>query len=396
MGRASGDPEAEVRLPQRRRGANDVAPSHPTPPKPPSWAAEAAELYREFPSARVVADLLGLRGIKTSKASVLRVLHALGANVALPAEREPRKHPGLGALRIGFSDLEIAAEKARWRERGLSKLDAENAVVWMQAARAEIDYFYYTEDELFADREVIKRTMRGIQDWHQRYRTPISGKNFETFMANIWEDLGLHVEMPVDDHDGADHYVTLGDPEDVENNWILISCKSQNRAKASQTTINIDSVARHHVKLIDRAEHCAEAVRQAVEHLGRYERMIYLRSTRSDHYPGRPESAAHRYIFLEVPKDDMAERMLAQLDEDAFLAAFKKSEFRAKNTFNLPVTKGANKVFSVSVTRKQSVPIRSIVMDGYCRQIASYWSPPLPTRGDQAKIDRIDKARGIR
>jgi len=251
----------------------------------------------------------------------------------------------------------------------------ERRIDRMLAERKEIDYFYFAEDELFTSREVIEAIMFEIRDFHETNKEAIAGFAFETFMANVWERCGYEVSLPVSKNNGEDWQVR----REEQNDWITISAKSQNRATGSKGKINIDSLARHSVNPIVLAEHCAEAVQAAVEHLAKYERIIYLRSVRGDYFPVKEAKPAHRYDFVEVPKEDMAERLTEQCTADDFLRLFKKSDFKNKSTFNVPIYQDSKEVFSVSVYPKH-IRIGGIDVESYCRVVSQYWTEPLPAR----------------
>lgn len=296
----------------------------------------------------------------------------------------PRKHLDLNLV-SGLSVAEIEGDRQRWLARGDDSDVVDKRIEQMFAERDEVDHFFHVgDDDLFTSRDVIKEMMLEIREFHRTNREPIQGTVFEWFMAKIWENQGWEVAMPDPTNPGRDLEVRLED----QNDWILISAKSENRARARKGKIDIESLAPHYEDPIERAEDCQEAVRQAVEHLGRYQRMIYIRSIRGSSFPHNRTKPAHRYDLVEVPKEEMGNLMLQQATADAFLRAFKRqAEFRdkRKSGFNIPIERDGDTMFSVTVKRgapgkNGHVRIGSIDVARFCTVISQFWTEPLPSR----------------
>jgi hypothetical protein len=129
-----------------------------------------------------------------------------------------------------------------------------------------------------------------------------------------------------------------------------MSMKSEARAKPSQRTIHLASLAPHNVEL-NSPEDCRCAIWQAVAHLGRYERLIYLRGS-DDHFPAG-DQRAQRYTLFELPKREISGR-LYDVREDDFAPFFEDAdEARTRNSFSVPVFgDDGRKLFSVTVSRR--------------------------------------------
>jgi hypothetical protein len=164
--------------------------------------------------------------------------------------------------------------------------------------------------------------------------------------------------------------------------------KSEARANPSARTIRLTSLAPHHLE-IKSAGDCCLALADAVSHLIRYDRMIYLRST-DETFPSDPRRQAHRYMLLELPHDDIVGRLISVRPEQ-FARYFEDSSAAIeRNTFAVPITNASGKrLFTVSVSRRPPrVTISAIEFD-YCHLIASYWTEPV----QQSRITVSDALR---
>lgn len=356
-----------------------------------NWVAQAVRLYDAYYSVREVALTLSrLYGVKVTQSRVdetLRQRGVLKREVRDCFRYEDLRKPNSAHLDELVASIEEALRTARALGRTTAELDA--LLRQTIAQQGTVDHACYVRDELFNSREAVATYSAAIKEYHATNQEAIAGFGFESFLANAWEKMGIKVVMGPSNFEGADHLIE----REQQNDWVAIaptaiSVKSENRTEASKRTINIDSLARHDVRISTAAD-CVKAVKHAVDHLRKYQRMIYLKSTEST-FPDDDDRPAHRYQLFEVRKNDMQKRL-----KDLTAADFRKclragESFKTSNAFNVPIyDEKGRKLFSVTVTREPPhVRIYSIALN-YCSPITSYWTEPLPDR----RVDE-ETARG--
>lgn len=351
----------------------------------PEWGDDAALRYRETYSARVVREELKERlGARISVERLRRYLEDRG-DVAMRKEstRLPFTHDGISPSMTAERWQRLEAEVAR--REGEGEIDEEIAdFVEDELARySRVEHLCYTNEELFNGRDAVAAIIRRLKKWHRTVGRPVAGEAFEDLLAGAWADLGIKVLLAPRNYDGADAHV-------LQNSWVAMSMKSEARAKPSQRTIQLASLAPHNVEL-NSPEDCRRAIWQAVAHLGRYERLIYLRGS-DDHFPGG-DQRAQRYTLFELPKREISGR-LYDVREDDFAPFFEDAdEARTRNSFSVPVFgDDGRKLFSVTLSRRPPrVAITSIDLAD-CGLIASYWTEPL---NPLERISRRDAAAGV-
>jgi hypothetical protein len=306
-----------------------------------------------------------------------------------------RQHPRVVRRRrldtLPFSHGDVSSELTNDRHERLfseaaKRLDegeSDGAVDdWIEdelARYGHAEHICYSDEELFNSEEMVTAIIRRLKKWHRAVGRPVAGEGFEDLLAGAWSDSGVEVVLAPRNYDGADAHVAL-----VPNQWVAMSMKSEGARQASARTIHLSSIAPHRVELASAAA-CRDAIGEAVTHLRRYDRMIYLRSEESI-FPsdGLP---AHRYTLLELPKRDIFQRLL-HLPRNAFAHLFVDHEEAAeRNTFTVPICdERGRKLFNVTVSRRPPrVSVTAIEFD-YCRLISSYWTEPV------AAVERISRA----
>jgi hypothetical protein len=240
------------------------------------------------------------------------------------------------------------------------------------------EHICYSDEELFNSEEMVTAIIRRLKKWHRAVGRPVGGEGFEDLLAGSWSDSGVEVVLAPRNYDGADAHVAV-----VPSQWVAMSMKSEGARQASARTIHLSSIAPHRVEL-DSPTACRRAVGDALTHLARYDRMIYLRSAEGA-FPS-DGLAAHRYTLLELPKRDIFARLL-----DLPIAAFEplfadREEAAGRNAFTVPVCDNrGRKLFNVTVSRRPPrVSLTAIEFD-YCSLIASYWTEPV------AAVERLSR-----
>jgi len=282
----------------------------------------------------------------------------------------PFSHPGANAEMTTARELAVQAEAERRRGAGDSAEEVRDWLADEHARHAHVEHLCYSDEELFNSREAVAALIRRIKKWHRAVGRPVAGEGFEDLLSSTWTDLGIKVLLAPRNYDGADAHV------EVQNQWVAMSMKSEARANPSARTIRLTSLAPHHLE-IKSAGDCCLALSDAVNHLIRYDRMIYLRST-VEAFPSDPERQAHRYTLLELPHDDIIGRLMTVRPEQFFHYFEDSAAAKERNTFAAPVTNASGKrLFTVSVSRHPPrVTISAIEFD-YCTLIASYWTEPV-------------------
>lgn len=296
----------------------------------------------------------------------------------------PYQQPGKAAPLTTRRLAAIERECALRRKEGDDEQEIADWRADQLARHPLIEHLCYTNEAIFNSEAFVAAFSRRLRKWHRTVGRPVAGEGFEDVLAASWADLGLNVLLAPRSYDGADTHVEL------ENQWVAVSMKSEALATPSRRTIRISSLAKHNIDIQSPGD-CVAAITHAIEHLYRYERMIYLRST-VEHFPSEPENEAHRYTLLEIPKKDIVAQ-LGKLHAGDFESFFADPlAARERNTFRLPVTdKSGKKLFSVTVSRRPpKVSIGAIDMN-YCEPIASYWTEPIP---GVSRLDRSTLASG--
>ncbi|MBA3734954.1 MAG: hypothetical protein H0W90_07130 [Actinobacteria bacterium] len=338
----------------------------------------AVHLYRASHSPDYVAEQLSLRSFEVSADQITRYLEQRSDVLIRPApEVKPYAHadiaPNLTDQRLQRIDQECDAKRsdgdsaeeiADWRTDELTRY-------------SRTEHLCYRDEPLFNSRETVAALIRRIKKWHRSVGRPVAGEGFEDLLAGTWRDIGIKVLLAPRNYDGADAHVEL------QNQWVAMSIKTEARTNPSEKTIQLSSLAPHHRELNGPWD-CVIATQEAVVHLARYERMIYLRST-EERFPEDPEVVAHRYSLLELPKTNMMKRMSCLRLED-FAPYFEdEQEAARRNSFTVPVIdEHGHRLFNLTVTRRpQRVSITAIDIR-YCDLISSIWTEP---------IDEAERAR---
>jgi hypothetical protein len=346
------------------------------------WAEQAVRFYEAYYSLREVAQKLShLRRMEISARQVRDVLVDRG--VVIRRADTYFRHDDLRSIDDGQLDgviTTIETARAAAHKAGKSTVELDTILKQTLAQRAEVDHACYSHDPLFNGRSEVAKYITGIKEYHATNQEAIAGFGFESFLANAWEEMGIKVVMGPSNFEGADHFIE----RDQQNDWVAISptaisAKSESRANATLRTVNIDSLARHDISIKTSGD-CVRAVAHAVDHLRKYQRMIYLKSLATT-FPDDPSKPAHRYLFLEVRKEDMQSRLREITARDFRKHLRSGQSFEKSNSFNVPVyDDSGRKLFSVTVTtRPPHVRIYSIDVN-YCKLISSYWTDPLPDR----------------
>jgi hypothetical protein len=284
----------------------------------------------------------------------------------------------------------LAAEAASREREG----EDEDAIYdWLEdelARYSRAEHILYHDDPLFVASDVVAATIRRLKKWHRSVGRSVGGEGFEDLLASVWRDVGIDVVLAPRNYDGGDAHLNV-----VANLWVAMSLKSEGAAAASKRTIHLSSVSPHRENL-DSPEACRRAVGDALKHLGRYDRMIYLRAS-EDCFPGG-DDRAQPYTLLELPRRDIIRRLLDLTAADLAPLFADREAAQARNSFTVPVHDArGRKRFSVTVSRRPPrVSITSIDF-GYCELIASYWTEPVPEVArlsrDEAVSGRFDASR---
>jgi hypothetical protein len=362
----------------KRKGAATVAPRpaskharyRPTNVEP-VWGDYAARRYRETYSERVILREIARDFDQVVSRRDLNAYLNSRADVARRKEPpEPYFHP--------LSDDELTPERER---RLRSEFDArvrageDPAAIkdWIADELARYSatmHICYNDDPLFNSPEAVAAILRRLKKWHRTAGRPVAGEGFEDLLAGVWRDIGYDVQLAPRGYDGADAHVA-----DTPLAWLAISLKSEAATTASPRTIRVSSLAPHHVE-IDSPDACCRAIHHALAHLGRYDRMVYLRAN-EEHFPGG-DDPAQRYTLLELPKWDI-EAQLWRVSPDDFAPLFADAAAAAeRNTFTIPVHDPRGKrVFNVTVSRRPPRVAISAIEFTYCDLISSFWTKPI-------------------
>jgi hypothetical protein len=364
----------------RRRIGKHVA----ARPQEPLWAEFAVARYAvSFSDDLVATEIASSFGLDVSAETVSTYLEQrrdVVRRARLPLL--PFRHPDASAETNAAREMALRAEAERRRGAGDSPDEVRDWIADERARYAHIEHFCYSDDELFNSAEAVAALIRRIKKWHRAVGRPVAGEGFEDLLASTWNDLGLKVLLAPRNYDGADAHV------EVQNQWVAMSMKSEARANPSARTIRLTSLAPHHLE-IKSAGDCCLALADAVNHLIRYDRMIYLRSTKET-FPSDPERAAHRYTLLELPHDDIIGRLLSVAPQ-RFAHYFEDADAAAeRNTFAVPISDpNGKRLFTVSVSRRPPRVTISVIEFNYCALIASYWTEPV-------QQSRISTAHALR
>jgi len=156
-------------------------------------------------------------------------------------------------------------------------------------------------------------------------------------------------------------------------------------------TIEISSLAPHGLGHRPRNLAEAQAARQALlAHLENYQRLIFLESTAAPD-PERPELAATRYNLIDVPKEELAQRIAALQDADLRRALRAR---RGNRALEIPIVDERGQLFSFVIGGKYA-GVRA-VSPRYYRRLASFWVPPLEVEyggRQEFKRPRPERAR---
>ena len=374
---------SEVRgaLPKFRRRPGDK----------PAWGAFAVSRYAEAYSDALISREIGERFlVEVSEKQIAEYLRAAG----VPRRKRPRILP--------FSYADVSAELTKNRrgrlltESAMRELQGESTDAIYDCLEDElaryshVEHLCYDDDPVFAAKDVVASTIRRLKKWHRSVGRPVGGEGFEDLLAGAWRDVGINVVLAPRNYDGADAHLNT-----TENLWVAMSLKSEGGRGASKRTINLTSVAPHHEELSS-PRACRRAIGEAMTHLGRYDRMIYLRAS-EETFPSS-ETPAQRYTLLELPRRDIIRRLL-QVKSSEFAPMFRDPHLaQARNSFTVPVhDRRGRKLFNVTVSRRPPrVSIASIDFS-YCDLIASYWTEPVSQverlSRDEAASGRFDSRR---
>jgi hypothetical protein len=357
------------------RNASDVKLVRPKfrrlPGAEPPWGVFAVARYAETYSDELISQEIGERFlVDVSEKQVAEYLR--GASV--PRRKRPR---GLPFSHADVSDeLTVSRRERLLAESAMRDLHGETAEAisdWLEdelARYSHAEHLCYAVDPVFTDKDVVASMIRRLKKWHRGVGRPVGGEGFEDLLAGAWRDVGIDVVLAPRSYDGADTHLSVS-----ENLWVAMSLKSEGSTSASRRTIHLSSVAPHHEEL-ESPQACRRAIAEAMTHLGRYDRMIYLRAT-EESFPGS-ERPAQRYTLLELPRRDIIRRLL-QIKATDFAPLFLDPDAaRARNSFTVPVRDSrGRKLFSVTLSRRPPrISITSIEFS-YCDLIASYWTEPV-------------------
>jgi hypothetical protein len=236
------------------------------------WSAAAARLYAASFCDEWVADRLRRDGYDVPREAVVQELRRR------PGVRR-RNHPAVVPFSYdGLSSVLTDERRARIDAECATRLieeDSDNDVYdWKldQLARfSPVEHLCFNNDPLFNSEEMVEAMIRRLKKYQVAVGRPVAGEAFEDILANAWRDVGHNVYMPPRNHDGPDVHIAL------QNQWVAVSMKSEAREQPRRD-LQITSLSPHHQDL-RRPGDCVSAVRDALDHLSRYRRMIYLRVT---------------------------------------------------------------------------------------------------------------------
>lgn len=341
----------------------------------PDWGEEAETMYRSGYSDSGVADVLTEQlQLEVSPRQVGDYLRGRPNVVRRPASGiEPYYYHGLYPSMLSDEVIETMCEA---REMGGDHPDDINKFRQREyALRKRVDHTCYTDESLFNGEGIVRAQMSRFNEFHHLMGRSVGGENLEDHMAKVWEDSNIKVVLGPKNYAGADIM------SEQEDGWMAMSIKSAHESNPSEQSVHISSLAPHNVE-IETPEDCVEAIGQALEHLGRYERIIYLRNSDS-HFPDEAERPAHRYDFLEVPHQKVVKELTSLIPDD-FEQYFEDGEL--PNTFRVDIRdhKG-NFRFSATVSRSpKKIQLGAIQLD-YCDWVSSYWTEPIQ------EIERADR-----
>lgn len=352
----------------------------------PPWQ-EIAEQFRDFTlsDARIAEEITRMTGETITAAAVADHFEKLYGAAPTP-RRWPSGFtydgllPTLDEARLA----RIGAERERRLADGESLPDVDEWHGDELARYGRVAHRCYRRDSLFTSREAVAAFARRLRRWQRVIGRPVAGEDAEHLVAEIWRELGHQVMLAPRNNPGADVHVR-------RNRWVAISMKSEARSTPSQRAIEISSIASHPIKRFDDAGDVKLAMMHAAFHLRHYDRMIHLRST-TETFPDSDDEA-HRYTFLEVPIDDIVDRLLS-VQTMVFRHYFDDpGEAHARNSFHHDVVdERGRRLFRVTVSKRPPhVRISAITLE-YCQPIASYWVEPIanPPRGTPPGKDGAD------
>jgi hypothetical protein len=339
----------------------------------PQWSKAAADLYAKSFSDEWVAERLRVEdGIEVTADAIRGELERIGARRRPAPAVLPYAHDGLAPKLTEARRRRIDRECEVRRREG----DSDNEVYDWRCDQLDrfrpAEHLCFNDDPLFNSREMVEAMIRRLKKFHAAVGRPLAGEAFEDVLAAAWRDVGHNVYLSPRNHEGPDVHISL------QNQWVAVSMKSEAR-RQPRPDLQITSLAPHHQELGSPAD-CVAAVRDAINHLSRYERMIYLRVTR-EWFPSG-ESIGLRYTLLDLPKNDIAARLQGITASD-----FEVDDFSSKNTYSVDV-RGDNgeRLFRVSVSRRPPrVAIVSLAF-GYSDLVTSYWVQ------EPTSVERIDEA----
>ena len=342
-----------------------------------SWHSLAKKLYKSENSFQSVSEALRAQGFEVSKSTVRNYLDAQDdVLIHSPVAKHEvwKSIPVAGAETLAARKAMVSAMKGEGASEDKVRMYLERE----EARYQPVVFHTYNDDPIFNEPKFLDIAADCVRDWHYSTRNQIEGEGFEYFLARALSEAGYEVELARRGNPGEDIRVK------VQNQWVAISQKSENRSDAKKDVISITSLAPHRETLDDPAS-CVKAVKAAVQHLKGYERMIYLK-TGEVYFPeadiGELGVAAQGYTMLEVPKEKL-QKILAGLKEEDFHEQFTKNsdgswKRKKANTVHISITGDEDRtLFSLTLAKKEGRVRIYNIGTGWCDLVNRMWAPAL-------------------
>jgi hypothetical protein len=296
------------------------------------WHEAVTPVYRAVHDARLngvtfteVRDVLSKRFGDLTAEEVQDFYHADPDNPFYHIAPSPGQDPHIPLPFTAVWDQRASAANALDAMRQvMSPAAFESAAKSVEADLQPVAMRLFTTDRPWADAQFVTSLRRSFINMHGGSRMKVGGLTFEGTLATSLEEAGYRVFMMDVGNPGADLQAALQSDQVLEG----ISLKSATgKSEKNGKMVHLGSLAPHGLKKAPATvDDMRAACDKALEHLARYEKILYLQAM-NDVFPvylndEKELSDAWRYNITSLPHDYI-ERAFERLDAEDFRQARK-------------------------------------------------------------------------